>query len=133
MAKRAIIRLNTQKCVLVYAFWQSNRTNVKYIIAPAQYFRPPAPKTIHTEYSFRWSIETAHRDLKQQFGLGKNQQRDAWAVWGFIGLVFFGYSIWLWTRTSSTRQEVFPFGCPLWAESFHAESILTRTASATAN
>ena len=133
MAKRAIIRLNTQGRVMVYAFWRSDRVTVKYILVPIVYTRPPAPKTVYYDYTLRWTIETAHRNLKQQFGLGKNQQRDAWAVWGFIGVVFFGYSIWLWTTANTLNSEDFLFGCPSWAETFHVENIMAVMASSIAN
>ncbi len=78
---------------------------------------------MYRQYQARWRIEEAHRDLKQQFGLPKCQARQAWVVSGFIGLVYFGYSLWKSEGWTQCQAELAPLKCPSWAEEFHREQI----------
>ena len=85
---------------------------------------PPTHQTVYYRYKLRWRIEEAHRDLKQQFGLGKCQAREAWVVHGFIGLVYLGYSMWKFFSFKQFQTSVTPLKYPSWAEAFHRHQIV---------
>ena len=70
----------------------------KFILTPAIYNSQPNPETIYYEYSYRWRIEEAHRDLKQQFSLSRGRVRAKTTVQGFICLIYGVYSLFLITR-----------------------------------
>ena len=123
-AKMANITLKTHGRVLMYAFYSSKYENPKFIMIKAQLKNPPAPKTIYNEYLLRWEIETAHRELKQQFGIGKSQNRDPWVVMGFIGLVNFSYSLFKYLSYKSIESSNIKIKCPSWAENFHIQQII---------
>jgi len=124
-AKRANLTLKTHGRVLVYAFYSNKYDNPKFIMTRCQTKDPPAPKTIYNEYLLRWEIETAHRELKQQFGLGKSQNRDPWVVMGFIGLVNFSYSLFKYLSSKLNNNSKIKIKCPTWAEEFHKKQIIS--------
>ena len=114
----AIITLKKSGRVTVYAFRKESTSRTKFIITPPKKIRPPSYKTVYQHYRFRWRIEEAHRDLKQQFGLSKCKVRRIWVVSGFVGLVFFGYSFWKFTRFIAGKIKKTPLKCPSWAYDF---------------
>ena len=89
------------------------------------------PRTVYYQYQSRWRIEEAHRDLKQQFGLSKCQARQAWIVSGFIGLIYFGYSLWKLEEWIELQTNIDTLKCPSWAEEFHRSQIQQETLSLT--
>ncbi len=96
--KVAIVTLKQGGRVRVFSFWREGCKEPQFLLTPATYHTQPAPKTVYAEYSWRWRIEEAHRDLKQQFGLGKCRNRDEEVVYGFVGLVYSWYGLFLLTR-----------------------------------
>ena len=96
--KVAIVTLKQGGRVRVFRFWREGCKEPQFIFTPATYHAQPAPKTVYADYSWRWRIEEAHRDLKQQFGLGKCRNRADAVVLGFVGLVYSWYSLFLLTR-----------------------------------
>jgi len=96
--KVALVTLKSGGRVRVVTFWRESCTHPKYILTLATYKSQPNPRTVYYEYSWRWRIEEAHRDLKQQFGLGKGRVRGEAAVQGFLSLVYSIYSLFLMTR-----------------------------------
>ena len=96
--KVAIVTLKQGGRVRVYRLWREGCKAPQFLLTPATYKTRPDPKTAYVEYSWRWRIEEAHRDLKQQFGLGKCRNRDEEVVYGFVGLVYGWYSLFLLTR-----------------------------------
>ena len=123
-AKRANVTLKTHGRVLIYAFYSPQYEEPKFIMVKSQTKRPPAPKTIYHEYLVRWEIEQAHRELKQQFGLGKSQNREPWVVMGFIGLVNFGYSVYKFLSSAVNGNSKLSLKCPTFAEEFQKEQII---------
>lgn len=117
--KKSQITLKTTGRVNVYAYWRSGSKNPLFLLTNARRKRPFCYMTVFRKYTRRWLIEVAHRELKQQFGLGSCQARDAWVVHGFIGLVFFAYSLWkLWTYHQQ-KEASCESKCPTWAKEFH--------------
>ena len=94
----AIVTLKLGGRVRVFRFWREGCQEPQFLLTPATYTSQPAPKTVYREYSWRWRIEEAHRDLKQQFGLGKCRNRADAVVLGFVGLVYSWYTLFLLTR-----------------------------------
>ena len=82
----------------MFRFWREGCQGPQFLLTPATYKTQPDPKTIYREYSWRWRIEEAHRDLKQQFGLRKCRNRTETTVQGFVGLVYGWYAVFLLTR-----------------------------------
>ncbi len=96
--KARTVTLKTGGRVRVYAYQREGCKNPRYILTNAIYKHPPSEEIIYRDYYHRWPIEEAHRDLKQQFGLGSFQQRKEELVDAFIQLVYTGYSVFCWTR-----------------------------------
>ena len=96
--KLAIVTLKQGGRVRVFSFWREGCKEPQFLLTPATYHTQPDPKTVYVEYSWRWRIEEAHRDLKQQFGLGKCRNRTDAVVLGFVGLVYSWYTLFLLTR-----------------------------------
>ncbi len=116
--RKVIVTLKTTGRVTVYAFWREGSRHPLYLLSSPVRKLPPSPKNVFYRYADRWWIEVAHKELKQQFGLGKCHARDAWVVHGFVGLVFFAYSVWRqWTATTAQEKGT-PYACPTWAEEF---------------
>lgn len=130
-AKRANITLKTHGRVLIYAFYSNKYQNPKFIMTRCQTKSPPSPKTIYHEYLIRWEIETAHRELKQQFGIGKSQNRDSWVVMGFIGFINFSYSLFKYLSSKLNKTSKIKIKCPSWAEEFHMKQIIDDYTSTT--
>lgn len=95
---RATVTLDTRGRTRVYSFWREGCKESKFVLTPATTTATPTAKTVYRDYSWRWPIEECHRDLKQQFGLGKLRNWGEKAVLGFIGLVYVYYSMFLLTR-----------------------------------
>lgn len=114
----AIITLKKSGRVTVYAFRKESTSRTKFIITPPKRIRPSSFSTVYCHYRFRWRIEEAHRDLKQQFGLSRCQARRGWVVSGFVGLVFLGYSFWKFTQFITEKIKGCSLKCPSWAQSF---------------
>ena len=110
---------------LVYAFWDERYQNPKFILTDVKRSRKSSPKTIYYQYQLRWIIEVCHRQLKQEFGLSKSQNRDAWVVSGFIGLVCLTYSIWSFQQFKDIKDNKNILLCPSWANLFHEEQIIS--------
>ena len=121
-----ILTLKTDGKVRVYAFWRESCGHPKYILTRALNHGKPTAQLVYDQYQQRWSIETAHRDLKQQFGLTKCQARESWVVSGFIGLIYLGYNLWRVQRWQTQTSEKKMLKCPSWAEQFYQEQIITR-------
>lgn len=117
--KTATLTLKTGGRVRVYAFLQEGMKNPKFILTNALKNRPPSAITVFRDYSYRWRIEEAHRDLKQQFGLGKCQNRKTKVVEGFIGLISFVYSIFKFWSFNCKQNNEKTLKCPTWANKFH--------------
>lgn len=96
--KVAVVTLKQGGRVRVFRFWREGCPEPQFLLTPAAYQTQPDPKTIYREYSWRWRIEEAHRDLKQQFGLRKCRNRTEATVRGFVGLVYGWYAVFLLTR-----------------------------------
>ncbi len=92
--RSAIVSLKTGGRTKIYAFKRKGAKNAKFILTNAKKNRPPTPETVYRDYLYRWRIEEAHRDLKQQFGLEKAQNRHEKVVNGFIHFIAMMYSIW---------------------------------------
>jgi len=122
--KTAQVNLKDAGQTLVYAFWDERYQNPKFILTPVKRVRKSSPKTIYFQYQLRWIIEVCHRQLKQEFGLSKSQNRDAWVVSGFIGMVCLVYSIWCFQQHTIiiNRNEV--VCSPTWAKEFHEAQII---------
>ena len=110
---------------LVYAFWDEKYQNPKFILTDVKRIRKSSPKTIYYQYHLRWIIEVCHRQLKQEFGLSKCQNRDSWVVSGFIGLVCLAYSIWSFQQYKDTKNDKYVLSCPSWANLFHETQIIS--------
>jgi len=121
--RKATLTLKTAGRVTVYAFHRESSAKPKYILTRAFRGKLPTPRRVYRQYQARWRIEEAHRDLKQQFGLPKCQARQAWVVSGFIGLVYFGYSLWKLKEWLQCQAELDLLKCPSWADEFHREQI----------
>jgi len=119
----ATVTLKSAGKVRVYAYQRETSTTTKYLLTPARRTRPPTPQTVYHDYRIRWRIEEAHKDLKQHFGLTKNQQRDAWAVQGFLGLVYVSYSLWKGASLQDETRTHETVSCHEWAEEFYREQI----------
>ena len=117
--KKANVILKSQGKVLVYAYKRESCKKAKYLLHTASQKHPPTPRRVYREYRYRWRIEESHRDLKQQFGLGKCQCRDGWVVHGFMGLVYFAYSVWKWCAYQEVVTAGSTLACPTWAQAFH--------------
>ena len=96
--KQAVVTLKQGGRVRIFRFWREGCPEPQFLLTPATYQTRPDPKTVYREYAWRWRIEEAHRDLKQQFGLGKCRNRAETTVWGFVGLVYGWYAVFLLTR-----------------------------------
>ena len=123
-AKRAVITLRTHGRVVMYAFYSDKYENPKFIMIKSQLKNLSSAKTIYHEYLIRWKIETAHRELKQQFCLGKNQTREQWTVMGFIGLIYFSYSLFKTLTSKLFSLTGHDIKCPTWSEEFHIDQII---------
>ena len=121
--RTATLTLKTGGRVTCYAFHRESMARPKFILTRAFRVKITTPQRVYREYQARWRIEEAHRDLKQQFGLGKCQARQAWVVSGFIALIYFGYCIWKTTRWMHPQTDLDLLKCPSWAEVFHREQI----------
>lgn len=121
--RKAILTLKTAGRVTAYAFQRETSAKPKFILTRAFRGKTPTPRRVYRQYQARWRIEEAHRDLKQQFGLPKCQARQAWVVSGFIGLVYFGYSLWKFEGWFQCQAELDFLKCPSWADKFHREQI----------
>lgn len=124
--KTSVVTLKTLGRVRVYAYYQESHQFPKFIAVPAQLLSKPSPKTVHKEYATRWRIEEAHRDLKQQFGLTKSQNRDGWVVSGFIGLVCLAYSQWKQWAFFLKEKTKNIIKCPTWSENFYIQQIIKK-------
>ncbi len=122
--KIAQINLKKSGQTLVYAFWDEKYQNPKFILTSVKRKRRTSPKTIYYQYQLRWIIEVCHRQLKQEFGLSKSQNRDAWVVSGFIGLVCLLFSIWSFQRLSDLKIGKKVICSPTWAKKFHEAQII---------
>ena len=109
---------------LVYAFWDEKYQNPKFILTDVKRLKKSSPKTIYYQYHLRWIIEVCHRQLKQEFGLSKSQNRDAWVVSGFIGLICLVYSIWSFQQYKDIKNNEDVLLCPSWANLFHKTQII---------
>ena len=116
--RKAIVTLKTTGRVTIYAFHKESALHSKFIITSPNRLRTPSFLTVYHHYGGRWRIEEAHRDLKQQFGISRCQARRGWVVSGFIGLVFFGYSLWKFTQFVAEKVKGRSLKCPSWAQSF---------------
>jgi hypothetical protein len=121
--RTATLTLKTGGRVTCYAFHRESMARPKFILTRALRIKIVTPQRVYREYQSRWRIEEAHRDLKQQFGLGKCQARQAWVVSGFIALIYFGYCVWKTTQWMHPQTELDLSKCPSWAEVFHREQI----------
>lgn len=117
--RTAIVTLKTTGRVKIYAFHNESMNRTKFIITPAKIEGSPTVQTVYTDYRHRWRIEEAHRDLKQQFGLGQCHVRQEWTVSGYIGLIFFGYSFWKFYQFVLNKIKGIQIKCPSWSNSFH--------------
>ncbi len=57
-------------------------------------------------------MEECHRDLKQQFGLGKPRNRLETVVKGFLGLIYAYYSTFLLTRQIGLKNPADRISAP---------------------
>lgn len=121
---QAQVTLKSGGQVIVCAFWNEKYTNPKYILVNVKRKRRPTAKTIYRDYNYRWVIETAHQQLKQQFGLKKCQCRDQWIIKGFFFLVCFAYTLWKFEIYKLKLKDEIPVNCPTWSQNFHKEQIL---------
>ena len=121
-----IAQINLKKAgqTLVYAFWDERYQNPKFILTSVKRIRRPSPKTIYYQYQLRWIIEVCHRQLKQEFGLSKSQNRDAWVSSGFIGLVCLIFSIWSFQQYLNLQIGKQIICSPTWAKDFHEAQIM---------
>ena len=94
----AIVTLKVGGKARIYAFFREGCSEVLHIFTPAKYKTKPGAQLIYQDYYHRWPIEEAHRDLKQQFGLGSFTQRREPLVSAFISLIYLAYSIFCWSR-----------------------------------
>ncbi|OLS18859.1 MAG: hypothetical protein HeimC3_47970, partial [Candidatus Heimdallarchaeota archaeon LC_3] len=97
--------------------------NPKFIMVNPKRKHTPDPRTIYRDYTFRWMIEVCHREIKQQFNIGKCQSRDLWIVNGFLMLIGFTFSVWKITLFFDTQEDESQVGCPTWANWFHEQYI----------
>jgi len=121
--RSAIISLKTGGRTKIYAFKRKGSKNPKFILTNAKKNRPPTQETVYRDYSYRWRVEEAHRDLKQQFGIQKAQNRQEKVVHGFIHFISMMYSIWklwAWKAKKILNQT---YSCPSWSERFHKYQI----------
>ena len=121
--KTAEITLKTAGRVRVYAFKWKGKETIKFILTPPVRIRKPTAKRIYEDYSVRWKIEVAHRELKQQFSLSKSQSRKEKVVRGFIGIVNLTYSLWKSWVSSLKKKGENVSKCPTWAKIFHYQQI----------
>ena len=96
--KEATITLKAGGRVRIYAYLREGCKNPRYILTNAVYKHPPSTVTVYRDYYHRWPIEEAHRDLKQQFGLGSFKNRAGEQVNAFIQFIYTGYSVFCWMR-----------------------------------
>ncbi|MHA1450280.1 MAG: hypothetical protein ACTSP4_12755, partial [Candidatus Hodarchaeales archaeon] len=61
--------------------------------------------TVYRDYYHRWPIEEAHRDLKQQFGLGSFKNRASEQALAFIRFIYTGYSMFCWARFRQLQRN----------------------------
>ena len=122
--KMAQVNLKKGGQSLVYAFWDERYQNPKFILTNVKRIRRSSSKTIYYQYQLRWIIEVCHRQLKQEFGLGKCQNRDAWVVSGFIGFICLLYSIWCFQQHCDMKTGKELVCCPTWAKEFHKAQII---------
>ncbi len=121
--KSALVTLKTGGRVRISAFRAEGRVRTKFIMTNPCWKTPPTPQTVYRDYSWRWRIEEAHRDLKQHFGLGNCHNRDAWVVLGFFGLLYLAYSLFKQRAFIQEKTTGRPLTCPSWAEMFHRVQI----------
>lgn len=112
------VTLKTLGRVTVYTYKHELFNKMKFIVTFIKHKRPPTALTVFYRYRLRWRIEEAHRDLKQQFGLGKYQARRMWLISGFIGFIFFGYSFWKHRQFLENKTSTKPVKCPSWSFDF---------------
>lgn len=112
------ITLKTTGRVKVYAYWRPGTKHPLFLLTSVRRKRPSSYLTVFRKYANRWWIEVAHKELKQQFGLGTCQARDAWVVHGFIGLVCFAYSLWKQHPIYAQQTLENELKCPTWAKEF---------------
>lgn len=116
--KVALLTLKTWGRTRVYTFLREGLKNPKYILTPPLQKQLPKPQQVYSEYAMRWRIEEAHRELKQEFGFGKCQCREAWTVHGFLGLVTDSYSIWKQEVYRLSKNSDSDIKCPTWTSWF---------------
>lgn len=122
--KMAQVNLKKGGQSLVYAFWDERYKNPKFILTNVKRIRRSSSKTIYYQYQLRWIIEVCHRQLKQEFGIGKCQNRDAWVVSGFIGFVCLIFSIWCFQQHQDMKIGKDVVRCPTWVKEFHKAQII---------
>jgi len=127
--KKALVTLKTAGRTLVYAFKRESCKKTKFIMTNPALNNKPDHRNIYQDYRIRWRIEEAHRDLKQQFGLGKCRNRDAWAVNGFIGLIYFAYSLFKQQAFFDAPGSSTVYNTPTWAEEFHKTCVYLEMAA----
>ena len=114
----ALLTLKTWGRARIYAFLREGLKNPKYVLTPPLRKQIPKPQQVYSEYAMRWRIEEAHRELKQEFGFGNCQCREAWTVHGFLGLVTDSYSLWKQEVYRLSKNSSSDIKCPSWANWF---------------
>ncbi|MHA1169400.1 MAG: transposase [Candidatus Hodarchaeales archaeon] len=121
--KTAKLTLKTGGQVRIYGFFREGSREPKFIMTDPCLKYPPDPRTVYRDYRLRWRIEEAHRDLKQQFGIGKCQCRDSWIVHGFTGLIYFAYSLFKQQVCFDGIEDPKAYNTPSWAKAFHKNQV----------
>jgi hypothetical protein len=121
---RALVTLRTTGRVRVYAFRREGTKEPRFILTNPLIKRPPTPKNVYLAYRVRWRIEEVHKDLKQHFGIGKCQCHEAWRVSGFIGLIYFAYSVVQYEACITQTPTEKTWTCSRWATEFHKTQII---------
>ncbi|MFV2014944.1 MAG: transposase [Candidatus Heimdallarchaeota archaeon] len=119
--KQVEVTLKSGGKSLIYAYWHGSWTKIRFIMTQVIRKGKSTAKTIFQDYCYRWWIEVAHQELKQQFGINKSKNRDPWVVTGFIGLVSFSYSLFKFKAFCFTKATGQSLPCPTWSEKFNIE------------
>ncbi|OLS23365.1 MAG: hypothetical protein HeimC3_25290 [Candidatus Heimdallarchaeota archaeon LC_3] len=121
--KKSFVTLKAGGQCIIYAYKNEKYKNPKFIMVNPKRNHMPDPRTIYRDYSFRWVIEVCHREIEQQFNIGKCQSRDMWIVNGFLMLVGLIFSVWKVTIFFDSQKVNNQLGCPTWANWFHEQYI----------
>jgi hypothetical protein len=121
--KKAFVTLKAGGQSIIYGYMNEKYKNPKFIMVNPKRKHMPDPRTIYRDYTFRWIIEVCHREIKQQFNIGKCQSRGMWIVNGFLMLLGFTFSVWKISVYFESQEGGNILGCPTWANNFHEEYI----------